>query len=212
MSTPRRLLHIDASPRGERSRSRAIAQSFLSAVAANKNAPDVEQMDLWQAKLPDLGDGMIEGRYDLIAGNKVAPELAAKWQAIQRIVDHFLSFDAYLISTPMWNFGLPYPLKHYIDVITQPGMTFTNDAEGNVEGHAAGKKAMIIAASALPIAPDGPLEHLDFQLRYLQSWLGFIGVTDMQSLRVAPTYGPDETVEAAMRDAEAKARAIAASF
>lgn len=210
--TRTRLLHIDASPRAERSRSRNVAETFLTALAERADAPEVERLDVWQAALPDLGSGMIEGRYDLIGGDPVPPKMAAAWADIQRYVDHFLSFDVFLISTPMWNFGLPYPLKHLIDVITQPGMAFTNDSEGNVTGHAAGKKAMVIAASAMPIVPGGELAQLDFQLRYLESWLGFIGVTDTRSLRVAPTYGPQDVVTEAMETAHEQARSIAASF
>lgn len=206
------LLHIDASPRGERSRSRNVAETFLAALAVRDDAPEVERLDVWTAQLPDLGGGMIEGRYDLIAGEPVPSELAAAWADIQRHVDSFLSFDAFLISTPMWNFGLPYALKHFIDVVTQPGMAFTNDREGNVTGHAAGKKAMVIAASAMPIVPGGELAHFDFQLRYLESWLSFIGVTDIHTLRVAPTYGSDEVVTRAMDTANKRARAMAANF
>lgn len=210
--TRARLLHIDVSPRAERSRSRNVAQTFLAALAERDDAPEVERLDVWTAQMPDLGGGMIEGRYDLIAGEAVPPELAAAWDEIRRHVDHFLSFEAFLISTPMWNFGLPYPLKHFIDVVTQPGMAFTNDTQGNVTGHAAGKKAMIIAASAMPIVSGGELAHLDFQLRYLESWLGFIGVNDIHSLRVAPTYGPDDAVARAMDIANKRARAMAAEF
>ncbi len=212
MTRLRRLLHIDASPRGERSRSRTVAETFLTALGERDAAPEIERIDVWQADLPDLGAGMIEGRYDLIGGEPVSPELATAWDEIQRHADHFLSFDAYLISTPMWNFGLPYALKHFIDVITQPGMAFTNDIEGNVTGHAAGKKAMVIAASAMPIVPGGELAQFDFQLRYLESWLGFIGVTNTCSLRVAPTYGPAELVGGAMETANEQARAMAATF
>ncbi len=210
--TRRRLLHIDASPRPERSRSRAVAGTFLAALSQRDGTYEVERLDIWAAELPDLGSGMIEGRYNLIAGEAVPRELAAAWDDIQRHVDHFLSFDAFVISTPMWNFGLPYPLKHFIDVVTQPGMAFSNDREGNVTGHAAGKKAMIIAASAIPIVTGGELAHLDFQLRYLESWLGFIGVTGIHSLRVAPTYGPDDVVSNAMDIAHNRARDMAAIF
>jgi len=210
--TRARLLHIDASPRAERSRSRHVADIFLAALAERDDAPQVERLDLWREILPDLGGGIIEGRYDLIAGDAVSPELSAAWDDIQSHVDRFLSCDAFLISTPMWNFGLPYPLKHFIDVVTQPGMAFTNDREGNVTGHAVGKKAMVIAASAMPIVPGSDWAHLDFQLRYLESWLGFIGVADIHSLRVAPTYGAGDAVSRAMEAASKRARGMAAIF
>ena len=35
--------------------------------------------------------------------------------------------DRVLISTPMWNFGIPYKLKQCFDLIIQPGLTFRFD-------------------------------------------------------------------------------------
>ena len=42
----------------------------------------------------------------------------------ERIALRFALADRVLISTPMWNFGIPYKLKQWIDVITQPGLAF----------------------------------------------------------------------------------------
>ena len=45
-----------------------------------------------------------------------------------------------------------------------------------------------LSGGAMPIADGGnPAETFDFQLSYLKAWLGFIGVSDIRSLRVAPT-------------------------
>ncbi|HAH19631.1 MAG TPA: hypothetical protein DCL49_01860 [Candidatus Omnitrophica bacterium] len=30
---------------------------------------------------------------------------------MERHIERFLSADRYFISTPMWNFGIPYPLR-----------------------------------------------------------------------------------------------------
>lgn len=204
-----RLLHIDASPRGDRSRSRAVAESFLAALP-----PEVEvsRLDLWDAQLPSLGGEMIEGRYRLIMGEDVAPAVADDWARIRRFTNQILAHDAWLISTPMWNFGIPYKLKHFIDVLTQPGMAFRNNHAGEVEGLAAGKRAVIIAASAMPIGVDRDIENPDFQLRYLESWLGFIGVRAIDSVRVAPTFGPPSAVDEAMAEAHCRAAEISATW
>src|SRR3546814_6088305 len=85
------------------------------------------------------GGAVIEGRYALLSGQPVAEDAAADWQRIEGMVAHFLSFDTRLFSTPMWNFGIPYRLKHYIDLLTQPGLAFSADAGGSVIGHAAGR-------------------------------------------------------------------------
>lgn len=204
-----RLLHIDASPRADRSRSRAVAASFLAALPPSI---EVTRLDLWQAELPTLGGEMIEGRYRLIMGEDVEPEVAAEWARIRRFTAEILAHDAWLISTPMWNFGIPYTLKHFIDVVTQPGMAFRNNQAGDVEGLAAGKRVAIIAASAMPFGVDPDIESLDFQLRYLESWLGFIGVRAIDSVRVAPTFGPPPAVDAAIAEAHRQAAAIPARW
>lgn len=206
------LLHIDASPRGQRSRSRLVAQAFLGRLAETRPDIEVTTLDPWTRPLPDLGNGMIEGRYDLIIGNTVDVALETAWRDIQRETDYFLSFDGYLISTPMWNFGIPYRLKHYVDVLTQPGMTFLNDATGAVTGMAAGRKAVVIGASALDIRAGEPLARLDFQLAYLTEWLSFIGVDRVETLRVAPTFGAENDVAAAMRAGEAAACRLAENY
>ncbi|RVT43536.1 FMN-dependent NADH-azoreductase [Sphingobium algorifonticola] len=211
-----RLLHIDASPRDTRSRSRAVADHFLAALAAMRPALVVEPLKLFGHALPTLADGMVEGRYARIMGGTETPDIAEKWAEVQGHVDHFLSFDAYVISTPMWNFGVPYVLKHYVDVLTHPRITFVNDAQGNVTGLANGRKALVIAASAMDFGGAGDandaLAALDFQLRYLETWLRFIGVDPVETIRVAPTFGAPEAVEAAMAAGGASAERIAARF
>lgn len=39
--------------------------------------------------------------------------------------DRFAAADAYLFSVPMWNAGVPYALKQWIDIISQPGWLFS---------------------------------------------------------------------------------------
>lgn len=207
-----RLLHIDASPRDTRSRSRPVASALVEDLQRDHGIA-VTALDLWSHAMPSLGGGMIEGRYARINGQPLDAEMAAAWDEADRQAREFLSFDGYLIATPMWNFGVPHVLKHYIDVITQPGLLFTNDASGLVAGQAAGRPALIVAASAMPIADGGnPAETMDFQLSYLKAWLGFIGVSDIRSLRVAPTYGAEAEVQAVVDAAAGQARAMATGF
>lgn len=201
-----RVLHLDASPRASRSRSRAVADRFFDRLSADAT---VTNYDLWSMELPTLGGDMIEGRYDLLSGNAVPDDVASEWQAIEAVAKSFLDHDSFVISTPMWNFGIPYRLKHFVDVVTQPGMTFNFTAEGNVDGLAAGKRALIIAASAMPFGKDEGLEALNFQTKYLKTWLGFIGVTQIDTLNVSPTFGAEEDVARAMEAASQKATALA---
>ena len=205
----KRLLYIAASPRKERSRSAMVADHLLARLTQRYPALMVERLDVFAANFPAFDQEAVEGRYNLLAGNAVDPAQAAAWQELKRWTDHFLSFDGYLIATPMWNFGIPYQLKHYIDILTHPGLTFRNDPQGNVEGLAQGRRAIIVAASAMPFGSLPDIDGLDFQLAYLKAWLGFIGVTDIDAVRVAGTFGPEDAVAAAMAQAFADAGHLA---
>ncbi|MEY3906714.1 MAG: hypothetical protein RIR59_1537 [Pseudomonadota bacterium] len=205
----KRLLHIIASPRQQRSRSAMVADHLLARLVQRYPALEVEQLDVFAAKFPPFDHDAVDGRYHLLAGHPVDPDQAAIWQELKTWTDHFLSFDGYVIATPMWNFGIPYALKHYIDILTHPGLTFRNDAEGNVEGLAHGRRAIIVAASAMPFGSLPEIDGLDFQLAYLKAWLGFIGVTDIDAVRVAGTFGPEDQVAAAMARAFADADQLA---
>ena len=201
-----RLLHIAASPRGERSRSRAVADHFLR----HLDGVEVELLDLWDADLPELDGAMLESRYRLIHGQPVERGFEAQWDELRRRVDHLLSFDLWLFSTPMWNFGLPYRLKHYLDLVIQPTMAFTNDPSGAVTPHGSDKVAVLIGAGALDIRPGSPLEALDFSLAHLAQCLQvYFGVPEIHQIRAVPTFGDEETVEQAMQSARDEAERVA---
>ncbi|WP_298287798.1 NAD(P)H-dependent oxidoreductase [Novosphingobium sp.] len=202
-----RLLHVMGSPRGVRSRSDMVARRLIERLAV----AEVEALDLASTALPTFDGTTIEGRYDLIEGREVRAEVVEAWEGIGRTVEHFLSFDTYVFSVPMWNFGVPWRLKQYIDVLTQPGLAFTADATG-VTGLAAGRRAILVCSGALDIRPGQPGAELDFQTAFMKAWLGFIGITDVHEVQVRPTYGAPEDVEAAMQRAYADADALAAAL
>ena len=120
-----RVLHIIGSPRGERSRSRAIAEHFSTSGGAEVERPRPVDDRASRARRRDA-------RKPLPADQRpdVEPRSSRIGGAIAHMVDHLLSFDLWLFSTPMWNFGLPYRLKHYVDCVIQPTMAFTNDSTG----------------------------------------------------------------------------------
>lgn len=200
----KKLLFIEGSPRGQNSRSGLVARHLLARL------PDVTvtQRSVFDP-LPAFDQPAIEARYAIIHGERADPDRVAAWEEIRALVDQVLSADLLLFSVPMWNFGIPYRLKHYIDLITQPGLAFSVTAEGQVQGHAAGRTAVIIAAGALDTSPGTPLAALDHQAAFMQAWLGFIGVTDIHTIRVQPTYGTPEMIEGAMARGYAEAEALA---
>jgi FMN-dependent NADH-azoreductase len=178
-----------------------VADHFLARLKQRYPALAVERLDLFDADLPSFDQDAVASRYHIIADEAVDLAQIDAWRDLNKWTDQFLSFDSYLIATPMWNFGIPYRLKHYIDILTQPGLTFRNDSNGNVEGLARGRRAIIVAASAMPFGSLPEIDRMDFQLAYLKTWFGFIGVTDINAVRVAGTYGSQDVIAAAMAQA-----------
>lgn len=90
--------------------------------------------------------------------------------------------DLLVIATPMWNFGIPSALKAWIDLVVRPGKTFQY-SENGVTGLAKDKRAILILASG-GVFTDGPWRPLDFVEPYLRQILRFVGIVDVQTVRV----------------------------
>lgn len=207
------LLYIEASPRKQRSASIEVARAFLAAYAAAHPADRIDTLDLWAADLPPFDGHALEAKYAGIAGVERTPEQRAIWERISGLARPLREADKIVLSVPMWNFGIPYRLKHYIDVVSQKDLLFSFDERG-LNGLLGGKKALAIYARGVEFGPDSPTPAAgwDLQAGYLDLWFRFTGITDVQSIFVEKTlYGPD--VDRASREAAiAEARALAAAF
>ena len=204
-----RLLYIEASPRKERSHSIAVAEAFLDAYRAANPADTVEELDVFSSDMPAFDGDTITAVYQVKQGQDVEPEQRAAWEKVKAAGEHFASFDKYVFSVPMWNFGVPYALKHYIDVVTQPGLTFKIE-EGNYVGLCDGP-ALVISARGGDYNPNMPGGY-DYEAPYMKLWCGFVGLTP-DSLLVQPTAakGPEHGKE--MRaEAIEEAKERAATF
>ncbi len=82
--------------------------------------------------------------------------------------------DVVVLGVPMYNFGVPAPLKHWIDAIARAGVTFRYTASGP-EGLLKGKKVYV----ALTRGGKYRNTPADTQVPYLRTVLGFLGMTDM---------------------------------
>jgi FMN-dependent NADH-azoreductase len=108
----------------------------------------------------------------------------------------------------MWNFFIPYKLKHFIDLITQPGLTFSFSSESGFRGLVTGKPVPVIYARG---GEYGKAESsaMDFQKPYLELLLGFIGFQDIRSILIEPTLVDQETKNQILSAAKKQAIAIA---
>ena len=206
-----KLLYIEVSPRKERSHSIAVAEAFLDAYSAANPDHEIDKMDLWDAELPELNMAMIDAKYRLLAGDELDEREANAWRIVEATFNRVNSADKIVISTPMWNFNVPYKLKHLIDIIIQPDLAFAV-VEGGYEGLVKGKPAMVIVARGGAYPPGSDFFEVDFQKRYLDFLLSFIGFDDIRSLVVEPTLAAEDEVAATRAQTIEEGRAAGASF
>jgi FMN-dependent NADH-azoreductase len=203
----KKLLHIIATPRGEESSTLSVSGVFLDNFRKSHADWVVEELDLSKEELPSLTAKRVDGKYVLLSGKDLYGDLKESWQDIVAEIERFLSADAILISTPMWNFSIPYTLKHYIDVITQPKYLFRYTANG-VEGLAKGRKMVVITSRGGDYSSEEG-RKADFQEPYLRFVFGFVGVTDITFINAEPMNMGEEPQKKAIACMQEKARKLA---
>jgi FMN-dependent NADH-azoreductase len=204
-----KVYYLQASPRKERSRSNHVAAVFLEGYIKANPDDVVETMNIFEADLPSFDGLTMKAKYTILHGKEHTAEERRAWDAVEKIIDRFKAADKYVISLPMWNFGIPYRLKHYIDILVQPGYTFTVGDNG-YEGLVKGKPVVCIYARG-----GAYLEAVEYdkQKPYMEQILGFMGFEDIQSIVVEPTLaGGEEQAKKAVEDAIRKAKELAPEF
>lgn len=178
----KKLLHIIASPREEQSRTLQVSEVFLEEFMHNHKDLLIEELNLSKEKLPSLSMKRVDGKYVLLGGKDLYGDLKEAWKEIVDHIERFLSADYYLVSTPMWNFHIPYMLKHYIDIIVQPKYLFRYTEEGKVEGLAKNKK-MIVISSRGGNYSTADSQAYDLQEPYLRTIFNFVGIQDITFIK-----------------------------
>jgi FMN-dependent NADH-azoreductase len=207
-----KLLHILASPRVE-SYSTRVAEAFVDAYRQARPEDYVEALDLFRDEIPPFHAPQAKGKYAVMAGQTPRDEVETAWQAVVKAIDHFKSFDKYVLSSPMWNFSVPYRLKQYIDVIVQPSLTVAFSPATGYTGLVTGKPLMLILARGGEYQTGNPCETFDFQESYLRSIFGFIGFRDIRAIHIQGTLQhKPEQVEEDTRKAIAEAADAAMEF
>ena len=190
-----KINYIECSPRGERSHSTKIAQAYIE--QAKKNIPDLElnHINPWSLNLPEFDGDMLNAKYSVIRGTDPSADEVSAWSNVKNIFDEFNNADHYLFSVPMWNFNIPYKLKHYIDIITQPGMSWSYTPEDGYQGLMTDKTATIIYSTGDGYGEGTGFESYDMQKPYVNLWLTFLGFKKIEKVVVDRTLFDAETAE-----------------
>jgi len=180
------LLHVIATPRSTVSATLRVSHRFLEQLHVDCPDVQIETLDLFTDDMPTLAGQNIDSKYDLMRGQPIEASRAAPWRSIEKLIRQFLRADICLISSPMWNFSIPYALKYYIDAIVQPGYLFAYNDAGFPVGLCGGKKLVCVTSRGGDYSTGTPMQPYDMQEPYLRAIFGFVGITDIEFVNLQP--------------------------
>ncbi|MEM7710261.1 MAG: NAD(P)H-dependent oxidoreductase [Pseudomonadota bacterium] len=189
-----RILRIDASARHENSVSRGLADRLIARLEG-----EVTTRDVGGDPLPHVTGTWAAATFtppaertdDHKAALALSDDLVAEIQAA----------DILVISTPIYNFGVPAALKAWADQVARVGVTFEY-TENGPKGLLEGKRAIVaVSSGGTKVGSD-----IDFATPWLLFFLGFIGIEDVEIVAADALMGDPDAVTRA----EAEIDAIAA--
>jgi FMN-dependent NADH-azoreductase len=191
------------------STSSTVAVAWLEAYREAHPEDTVDTINVWDIDLPPFDADMIAAKFAVLrAQNATAPQQEL-WARAVALSQRFNAADHYLFSLPMWNFGIPYRLKHFIDVVTLPGQNWSWSRQDGYQALLPGKKATLVysSAGAYPLPPEE--DESDFQKPYMRRWLRFLDIAVDAEISAAPTLVAPEELAATKAGAMERARALA---
>ena len=191
------VLHVIGSPRGSASLSTRLANAFLAALPERSNV-SIDLLDPWASDLPEVDGDLLDAKYAGITGKPLTSAQEAAWASIRELATRFERADLILFSVPLWNYGIPYKLKHLIDAISHKDILFSFDERG-LSGLLGGRPVVAIYARGLGYGPESPTPDARFGLEkpYLETWFSFVGLTQTHSLIAEQVLGARAELEAA---------------
>lgn len=193
------ILRVESSIKGEASVSRKLTDRIVARLTAADPDATVTLRDL-STGVPHIDGDWIGAVYTPAEAR--SPEQADRAAYSDTLLAEVRAADTLVIALPVYNFGVPAPLKGWIDHLARKGETFQY-TEAGPEGLLKGKRAIVALSS------DGTRigSEIDFASGYVRHMLGFFGITDVDFIAADQmVFGPEET----LKKAEAQIDALAA--
>lgn len=209
-----KLLYITANPKAkEYSYSLSVGDAFLKTYTNLNPQDEIVNVDLYKMEIP-LIDEVVFSAWGKFAQGMTFEQLTSEEQnkisAMNAILEQFLSADKYIFVTPFWNFTVPPKMKAYLDNICVSGKTFKYTETGSV-GLLTGKKAVHIQSRG-GMYSSAPMSDFEMGDKYINTILGFIGITDKQSIIVEGVNAMPDKAEEIKAAAISKAQEAAKKF
>lgn len=175
-----KLLHIDSSILSSNSVSRQLTADTVAQWVKTHPGTEVDYLDLAVQAPSHLSSDSLGFRAP--AGTQHTEVQQRENAVSEALVRQFLAADVIVVGAPLYNFSIPTQLKAWIDRIAQPGRTFQYTANGP-EGLAKGKTVIVVSSRGGVYSTSEGGRAMEHQESYLQTVLGFFGVTDVRFVR-----------------------------
>lgn len=178
------ILYINSSARTKPSNSRAIGDYLV-----DRLGDSAVRRDLGREPLPPISGDDLIGVHGSQAANRES--LEQQLALPEQLIEELRQSNTLVISTAMYNFGIPVVLKQWIDSICRAGISFQYTEQGPV-GLLGVKRAYIITASGgTPIGSE-----MDFASPYLEHICRFIGIEEIFHIDAGGSKGePEQVIE-----------------
>jgi FMN-dependent NADH-azoreductase len=198
------ILQIHSSARADGSHSSRLARRIVERLQAawpEAAAATITVRDLGRTAHPELNESALQALF-------TPPEQRTQEQAARVALDDALiaevqAADVVVLGVPMYNFGVPAPLKNWIDAISRAKVTFQYTANGP-EGLLKGKKVYV----ALTRGGRYRNTPADTQVPYLKTVLSFLGLSDIQFIYAEGLAMGPEAEQQALSSAQAQIDAL----
>lgn len=172
MSSHKQILRLDASANSGDSSSRQLGDYLVTQLEQHNPGVQILQRDL-NRELSFIDDQWIAANFTDSAARTTTQ--SERLVLSDQLIDELKWADHIVLTTPMYNFGVPATLKAWIDLVCRAGITFRYGANGP-EGLLTGKTMeIIITTGGVPLA-----SPVDFVSGYLKQVFGFIGIEDVK--------------------------------
>jgi FMN-dependent NADH-azoreductase len=195
------ILQINSAARSQGAQSTLLADELTAKLQQANPGANVVVRNLLADNLSHLDDATL-GAFFTPADQRTAEQAAINAKS-EALIDELQAADIVVIAAPLYNFGVSSQLKAYFDWIARAGITFRYTATGP-EGLVKGKKVFVVSARGGKYAGTPN----DSQTPYLTTFLGFLGMTDVNFIYAEGlNMGPDAASAALASAREAIAAA-----
>lgn len=167
------ILQINSSIRREGANSTRVADAIVAKLRAFDPNACVTVRDFALTPHPVLDADALTALFT--PAEQRTPAQSARVALDDALIAELLAADAIVLGVPMYNFGIPVQLKSWIDAIGRAGVTFRYDENGPV-GLVQDKKVYVALARGGCYRDTAA----DTQVPYLQTALGFLGMTEIR--------------------------------